>query len=67
MVGCIASTVGHFEVQEVEYGQDYKRHPQAIVVEYRCGERPTFTASIIGCKRGTELVEERLREEALRP
>ena len=38
-----------YEVQEVELGQVYKWRPERIVVECRCGQRLSLTASTTSC------------------
>jgi hypothetical protein len=38
-----------YEVQEVEFGQVYKWRPERIVVQCRCGQRLSLTASTTSC------------------
>ena len=38
-----------YDVQEVEFGQVYKWRPERIVVECRCGQRLSLTASTTSC------------------
>src|SRR5919112_6229743 len=38
-----------YEVQDVEFGQVYKWRPERIVVECRCGQRLSLTASTTSC------------------
>ena len=38
-----------YEVQEVELGMVYKWRPERIVVECRCGQRLSLTASATSC------------------
>ncbi len=50
MAQVIMSTAGRYEVQGVgEFGQVYKWHPETVVVECGCGERPTLTSSRTRC------------------
>ncbi len=70
----IMSTAGRYEVQELEFGQVYKWHPETVVVECDCGERPTLTSSTTTCECGADhaaVVREwlafRTREEVARP
>ncbi|HZY57915.1 MAG TPA: hypothetical protein VFE09_08990 [Rubrobacteraceae bacterium] len=70
----IMSTAGRYEVQELEFGQVYKWHPETVVVECDCGERPTLTSSTTTCECGADhaaVVREwlafRRREEVARP
>jgi hypothetical protein len=69
-------TEAHYDVQEVEMGQVYTWHPESIVVECDCGERPTLSASTITCEAcGADheaavregLDDERLGDEAAHP
>ncbi len=71
----IMSTAGRYEVQELEFGQVYKWHPETVVVECDCGERPTLTSSTTTCECGADhasVVREELagqcsEDEALHP
>ena len=38
-----------YEVQEVEFGQVYKWRPERIVVQCRCGQRLSLSASTTSC------------------
>ena len=71
----ITSTAGRYEVQELEFGQVYKWHPETVVVECGCGEKPSLTSATTTCKKcgadHTAVVREwvavRRREEDARP
>ena len=39
----------HYEVQDVEFGKVYKWHPESLVLECDCGEKPSLTASKSAC------------------
>lgn len=40
---------GHYEVQNVEFGQVYRWCPECVVVECDCGERLSLTGSTAVC------------------
>jgi hypothetical protein len=70
----IMSTVGHYEVQELEFGQVYKWHPETVVVECDCGESPALTTTTTCKKCGTDYttvvrrwVAARRKEEVAHP
>jgi hypothetical protein len=69
---------GHYEVQDVEFGQVYRWCPECIVVECDCGERLSLTGSTTVCSLcgadHTDIVQEEqdikgqfLRDEDLHP
>jgi hypothetical protein len=39
----------HYEVQDVEMGKVYRWWPESVVVECKCGKRPTLTAFKKAC------------------
>jgi hypothetical protein len=47
----VMSTTGHYEVQELEFGQVYKWHPETVVVVCDCGEAPALTSTKTTCKK----------------
>jgi hypothetical protein len=51
MATVIRQAKGHYEVEEVPYGKDFKWCPDCVVVECDCGQRLELTASetICGC------------------
>ena len=51
----IASTAGRYEIQEQEFGQVYKWHPETVVIECGCGEKPSLTSATTTCKKCGEL------------
>jgi len=71
----IERTVGHYEVQEVEFGRVYRWCPGCVVVECDCGERLSLTGSATVCSCGLdhaaevneELAAGRSGDEALHP
>jgi hypothetical protein len=40
---------GHYTTQEEPFGVVYKWSPERVVVECKCGARPTLTASMTIC------------------
>ena len=40
---------GCYEVQDVEFGRVYKWRPECMVVECRCGQNLSLTASTTSC------------------
>lgn len=48
---------GHYEVQDVEFGQVYKWCPECVVIECECGERATLTSSMSTCECGVDHTE----------
>lgn len=75
MAQVIMSTPGRYEVQEIgEFGRVYKWHPEHVVLECGCGERPSLTGLRTACECGAEhtgVVREwlvaRRREETAHP
>jgi hypothetical protein len=66
----------HYEVQDVEFGKVYKWRPERIVLECRCGQRLSLTASTTSCVEWStdhaltirgELADRRERDEVLHP
>jgi hypothetical protein len=49
MVRIIKHTEAHYEVREVEFGEVYRWCPERLVLECKCGERPTLTISVTAC------------------
>jgi uncharacterized protein YggL (DUF469 family) len=39
----------HYEVRDVEMGKVYTWHPESVVIECGCGEKPTLTVSKYAC------------------
>jgi hypothetical protein len=58
MTKVIDRVEGRYEVQEVEFGKVYKWRPERIVVECRCGQRLSLSASRTTCTEcGSDHVE----------
>ena len=49
MVKVIEYLEGHYTTQEAPFGVVYKWSPEGIVMECRCGAKPTLTASRTIC------------------
>ena len=45
----IECTQARYEVQDVEFGKVYKWRPEQVLVECRCGQRLSLSASTISC------------------
>jgi hypothetical protein len=45
----IECTQARYEVQDVEFGKVYKWRPEQVLVECRCGQRLSLTASTTSC------------------
>ncbi len=78
MLTMVERVEGHYEVQDVEFGQVYRWCPECIVVECDCGERLSLTGSTTVCSwcgaDHTDIVQEEqdikgqfLRDEDLHP
>lgn len=63
MATVISQAQGHYEVEEVPYGKDFRWCPDCVVVECDCGEVLELTASKTTCGCGEDhapLVREKL-------
>ncbi len=63
MTTVIEHIEGHYETQNLSYGQAYVWYPECVVVECDCGKTSILTASESVCRCGTDhevLVRERL-------
>ena len=78
MLTMVERVEGHYEVQDVGFGQVYRWCPECIVVECDCGERLSLTGSTTVCSwcgaAHTDIVQEEqdikgqlLRDEDLHP
>jgi hypothetical protein len=78
MLTMVERVEGHYEVQDVEFGQVYRWCPECVVVECDCGERLSLTGSTTVCSwcgaAHTDIVQEEqdikgqlLRDEDLHP
>ena len=78
MLTMVERVEGHYEVQNVEFGQVYRWCPECVVVECDCGERLSLTGSTTVCSwcgaTHTDIVQEEqdikgqlLRDEDLHP
>lgn len=55
---------GHYEVQEVPFGQVYSWCPGRLVLECDCGEELILSSSMVTCHRcGADHTTEVIREE----
>ncbi len=76
MVRIVERVEGYYDVQEVELGEVYRWNPGHLVVECKCGEHSSLTASGSVCNgcgadhastTRQELDVRRLEDEALHP
>jgi hypothetical protein len=49
MLTMVERVEGHYEVQNVEFGQVYRWCPECVVVKCDCGERLSLTGSTSVC------------------
>jgi hypothetical protein len=54
MTTVIERIEGHYEVQEMSYGEAYVWCPESVVVEYDCGERLVLSTSETLCRCGID-------------
>jgi hypothetical protein len=41
----IERVMGHYEVEDVDFGRVYRWHPESILIECKCGQTTAITAT----------------------
>jgi hypothetical protein len=49
MVRIVERTEAHYKAKEMEFGKVRRWYPERLVLECRCGERPTLTSTVTAC------------------